>query len=130
MLRPADGVTNRRGLVGAGRFHERIGDFVKHLWRDPADALHHVRRVTREVPTQMLEDTSSVLQRKIALRKTQVVALVEPRLVVIRSLFGIESREQPGCSFFGVAKVVAQKARGIREAYDIVMEEEIVLDDV
>src|SRR5205085_615900 len=100
MLRPTDGVTNRRGLVAAGRFNKCIGDFVKHLRRDSADVLHHLGRVTREVTTQMLEDTLSILQREVALRETQVVAVVKPRLVVIRSLFGIKSREQAARAFF------------------------------
>ena len=79
---------------------------------------------------EMLENTLSILQREIALWKTQVVAVVEPGLVLVDSLLGIETGEQSRRFFVGVAKIFAQNARGVREVNDVIAKEKIVFDNV
>jgi hypothetical protein len=50
MLRPANCVANRSSPLGPGRCCECMRDFVKKIWWNPADFLHHLGRVAGEMP--------------------------------------------------------------------------------
>src|SRR5437762_7292914 len=131
MLCPTERVANRRGLVGTRGGDERIRDFLKQRWRNPANLLDHFRRVATEVTAQGLEDTARMLQGQIALGKAEIgPALVEPTLFVVGTLLFVPAREKSGGAFFRVTKIFAQNAGRIRVMHDVIAEEEIVLDNV
>src|SRR5438094_789219 len=48
MLRPADGITDRRGFIWTRCCNERVCDFLKKYRRDAANLFDHLRRVARE----------------------------------------------------------------------------------
>ena len=62
VLRPADGVDDRRRLLHVAVFadrREQIGGFQKLILRDAGDALDHLRRVARVLLLQQLKDASA-----------------------------------------------------------------------
>src|SRR4029453_786718 len=87
MLRPADCVAKRGSPLGPGRGRERMRDFVKKIWWNPADFLHHLRRVAGKMPLQFLKHALRMLQCEIALRATQIAAFVKPTATFISALF-------------------------------------------
>src|SRR6478736_4667405 len=86
MLSPPNCVANRRGPLGSGRGRERMRDFVKKIWWNPADFLHHLRCVARKMPLQFLKHALRVLQCEIALRATQIAASVKPTVTFVSAL--------------------------------------------
>src|SRR5581483_7231227 len=140
VLRPADCVTDRAGLLAARSAGEDVRDLEELLARNAAVALHHLRRVAREMALQHLEDAARVLQRLIANRLVDVLrfaaavlampaaglgnvlalrALVEPGVSVV--LPAIESAEE-SAEIFGVLEVLSQDRRRVRIANDILAE--------
>ena len=90
---------------------ERIGHFVKERWRNSANLLNHLGRVTSKVATQRLENAARMLQGQIALGKTEVgMAVVEPALFVVGALLFVPAGEKAGRPFLSVAKIFAQNA--------------------
>ncbi len=72
-----------------------------------------------------------MLQGQIALGETKAaVAIVEPGLPVVAALLPAPAGEKAGRAFFGVAKIFAQNAGGIREVDDVIAEKKIVVDNV
>ena len=65
VLRPADGVADGAGALGARRAAERVGDAQERVRRHSAYVLHHLRRVAREVTREDLKDAARVLKRRI-----------------------------------------------------------------
>src|ERR1043165_7074816 len=153
VLRPADGVADRGGLVAARGAGEDIGDFEEALARDAARTLDELRRVAREMALEHLIDAARMLQRAVlhrlveglrfaaavlllsaALRlhaRRRLVLLrgagVEPRLRVV--LLPVPSAEQPA-ELLGVLEVIAEDRRRVRVVDDVVAEVALVGEDV
>ena len=131
MLRPTECITNRRTLVGTRSGNQSVRNFMKKRWRNAANFLYDLWRITREVAAQSLENTPRMLQGQIALGETKVsMALVDPGLSVVAALLRVPAGEKAGRTFFRVAKIFAQDAGRIREVHDVIAEEKIVLDNV
>src|SRR6266446_5546474 len=131
MLCPAERITNRRTLVGTRSGDQRVRNFVKKRRRNAANFLDHLWCVTGEVAAQRLENAPWMLQGQIALGETKAaIAIVEPGLPVVAALLPAPAGEKAGRAFFGVAKIFAQNAGGIREVDDVIAEKKIVVDNV
>src|SRR5882724_8431943 len=130
MLRPADGITDRRGLIRTGCYNERVSDFLKKRRRDSANLFDHLRRVTREMPFEFLENTLWILQSEIPLGIAQSFALVFPALHLIGAPVLVPAGEITISLIFRVAVFFAQNAGRIRVVNDVIAKEEFVLDDM
>src|SRR3954469_22492382 len=73
MLRPANGVADRAGLLAPRGAGENIRDFEEALLRNAARLLDHLGRVAREVALQHLENAARMLQRFVAMRLVQLL---------------------------------------------------------
>src|SRR3954469_17013657 len=102
MLRPANSITNRRGFIRAGRGNERVCDFVKEYRRDPAHLFNHLRRVTREMAFQFLENALWILQSEIAFGMAQSFSFVFPAFRLIRAAAFVPAGEITVCVIFGI----------------------------
>src|SRR6188472_1793838 len=131
MLRPTECITNRRTLVGTRSGNQGVRNFMKKRWRNAANFLYHLWRITSEVAAQSLENALRMLQGQIALGETKVsMALVNPGLSVVAALRVIPAGENARSAFFCIAKIVSQNAGCIREMNDVIAEEKVVLDNV
>src|ERR1700730_11100919 len=111
MLRPTECITDCRCLVRTRSGNKSVRNLVKKSRGDPANLLHHFRRVAGKVATQRLENAARILQGQVAFWKTEVgMAFVSPGLFVVGSLLFVPAGEKPGLAFFGVAKIFAQNA--------------------
>src|SRR4029077_19045629 len=130
MLRPADGITDRRGFILTGCCNERVCDFLKKCRRDATNLLDHLRRVAREMPFQFLENTLRILQSEIAFGIAQSFALVLPAFHLIRAPALVPAGEITVCVIFRIAILIAQNTGRIRVVNDVITKEEFVLDDM
>ena len=104
---------------------------MKKRWRNAANFLYHLWRITSEVAAQSLENALRMLQSQIALGETKVsMALVDPGLSVVSALRVIPTREKARSAFFCITKILAQNAGRVGEVNDVIAEEKIVLDNV
>ena len=84
VLRPADGVDDRRRLLHVAVFadgREQIGGFEELILRNAGDPLDHLRRVARVLLLQQLKDRARVLQAKDRRRRwaaASAAAFVRP----------------------------------------------------
>src|SRR5262245_21998018 len=69
MLRPADRVADRAGLVRPRVGEQRIGDLSKSLGRRAANLLDQLRRVALIMAAQNLIDTALVSQRQVLMSR-------------------------------------------------------------
>src|SRR5699024_11743343 len=67
VLGPAQGVREARRALATGVLRQRVGDLEELPLRDPADLLHHLRRVARVVSLEYLEDRSRMLEGVVPL---------------------------------------------------------------
>src|SRR5437667_7534960 len=130
MLRPADGITDRRGLIRTGCCNERVSDFLKKRRRDTANLFDHLWRVTREMPFEFLEHTLWILQSEIPFGIAQSFALVFPGFHLIGAPVLAPAGEITVCVIFRVAVLIAQNAGRIRVGNHVIAKEEFVLDDM
>src|SRR5437773_4532180 len=84
MLRPADGVANGAGLLAPRGAGEDVGHFEEALLGNAAVLFDHLRRVAREVTLENMEDTSRMLQRRIAIWLVQMLRFAA-------AIFGVPS---------------------------------------
>ena len=122
MLRPADGVADRRSFLAAGGAREHVGDFEEVLSPDAAEPLHHLRRVARKVAFQHLENAARMLQGLIA-----VARIVLPGGGVI---FPAVPPGEKTAEVFGVFEIGAKDRRRVRVADDVLAEVALVLNRV
>src|SRR6266513_4075178 len=130
MLRPADGITDRRGFIWTRCCNERVRDFPKKYRRDAANLFDHLRRVAREMPLEFLKNTLWILQSEIPFGIAQSFALVFPAFHLICPPVLVPPREITVCVIFRIAIFIAQNAGRVRVMDDVVPEEEFVFDDV
>src|SRR5262245_47708803 len=131
MLRPTEGITNCRCFFRTRGSNQCVRNLVKKRRRNATDFLYHLRRVAREVAAQRLENAPWVLQGQIALRETKAaIAIVEPGLPVITTLFPAPAGENASRAFFRVAKIFAKNAGSIGEVHDVFRKKKVVLDNV
>src|SRR5579884_335316 len=72
-----------------------------------------------------------MLQGQIAFGKAELVgAFVQPAGMVVASALGVEAGKNPRGTFFGVAKIFAQNARGVGVMRDVIVEKQVVIHDV
>ena len=83
MLRPTDGVTDRRRFVATRSAREDVGDLEEMLFRNAAELLDQVRRVAHEMALQDLEHASRMFERTI------IAIAVLPRSCIV--LFAVPS---------------------------------------
>ena len=62
MLRPANRVADRCGLVWAGGGAKCVRNVQEHVARNPAGVFYKLGRIARKVTLQNLEDTAWMLQ--------------------------------------------------------------------
>src|SRR5262249_54643147 len=86
VLRPANGITNCRGLVRTRCLYKRIGDLMEQRRRNATHLLHHLRSVAREMTFQFLENASWILQLQIVLGIAEAVAFIATALRVVSLL--------------------------------------------
>src|SRR6187401_3381434 len=110
MLRPSDGITNRRGLIRAGGSNEGVCDFLKKYRRDPTHLFDHLWRVTRKMPFQFLENALWILQSEIAFRMAEPFSFVFPAFHLIRAAVFVPAGEITVCVVFGIAVIITQNA--------------------
>src|SRR5581483_8611283 len=68
-----------------------------------------------------------MLQGQIAFGKAELVgAFVQPAGMVVASALGVEAGKNPRGTFFGVAKIFAQNARGVGVMRDVIVEKQVV----
>src|SRR5690348_16287790 len=79
---------------------------------------------------QPLKNTARVLERKVALRMTQIVTVIAPGLGRIGSRRFIPSREIAGRTIFRIAIIRPDQAGGVRVMNDVLAEEELIFNDV
>src|SRR4026207_1611056 len=72
MLCPTERITNRRTLVGTRSGNQGVRNFMKKRWRNAANFLYDLWRITSEVAAQSLENALRMLQGQIALGETKV----------------------------------------------------------
>src|SRR5438874_13539612 len=130
MLRPADGITDRRGFIRTGCRNERVSDFLKKRRGDAANLFDHLRCVTREMSFEFLENTLGILQSEIPFGIAQSFALVSPAFHLVGASVFVPAGEITVCVIFRVAVLIAQNAGRIRVVNDVIAEEEFVLDDM
>src|SRR5438034_11817 len=130
MLRPADGITDRRSFIRTGCCNQRVCDFLKKCWGDAANLFDHLRGVTREMPFEFLKNTLGILQSEIPFGITQSFALVFPAFHLIGAPVFVPAGEITVSFIFRVAVFIAQNAGRIRVVNDVIPEEEFVLDDM
>ena len=66
VVRPADRVAEGAGALAPGVARERLADREERLLRAAGHALHHLRRIAREVAAHDLVDAVRMLQRRVA----------------------------------------------------------------
>src|SRR6266480_4006079 len=130
MLRPTDGIANRRGFIRTGCCDERVCDFPKKRRGDAANLFDHLRRVTREMSFEFLENTLGILQSQIPFGIAQSLALVFPAFHFVGAPVFVPAGEITVSIIFRVAVIIAQNAGRIRVVNDVIPEEESVLDDM
>jgi len=69
MLRPADGVADSRGSVGAGRSAEDLRDVEERVTRNAAHVLDHLGRIACVVTLQNLKHAARMFQGRISGRR-------------------------------------------------------------
>src|SRR6266576_5242652 len=130
MLRPTDGIANRRGFIRTGCCDERVCDFLKKRRGDAANFFDHLRRVTREMSFEFLENALGILQSQIPFGIAQSFALVFPAFRLVGAPVLVPAGEITVSFIFRVAVFIAQNAGRIRVMNDVIPEEEFVLDDM
>ena len=79
---------------------------------------------------QRLKNAARVLQRKIALRMTEVLALIKPALRVVGTLLFIPAGEITAYRFVRVVEILAQKTGSVGVMDDVLAKKKLVLDHV
>src|SRR5205814_7929848 len=103
MLRPADGITDRRCFVRTRCPNECVSDLVEKRRRDAANLFDHLRCVTREMSFEFLENTLGILQSEIPFGIAQSFALVSPAFHLVCRLLLEKTKEITVCVIFSVA---------------------------
>src|SRR5262245_50762705 len=130
MLRPAECVADRGSSLWPGRGRERMRNFMKKIWWNPADFFHHLRRVSRKMPLQFLEHALRMLQCEIALRTAQIAAFVKPTLAFIGALLFIPPREISVAIVLRITVFIGQNAGGVCVMDNVVAKEQFVFNQV
>src|SRR6266542_3824755 len=104
MLRPTDGITDRRGFIRTGCCSERVCDF--------------------------LENALLILESEIPFGIAQSFALVFPAFRLVGAPVFVPAGEITVSVIFRVAVFIAQDAGRICVVNDVIPEEEFVLDDM
>src|SRR5438477_10586722 len=123
MLRPADGITDRRCFVRTRCPNECVSDLVEKRRRDAANLFDHLRCVTREMSFEFLENTLGILQSEIPFGIAQSFALVSPAFHLVGASVFVPAGEITVCVIFRVAVLIAQNAGRIRVVNDVIAEE-------
>src|ERR1700758_5059533 len=100
MLRPADGITDRCGLIRTRCCNERVCDFLKKRRWDTANLFDHLRRVTREMSFEFLENTLWILQSEIPFGIAESFAFVFPAFHLIGTPVFVPAGEITVCVIF------------------------------
>ena len=152
MLRPSNGVTDRRGFVPSRRQREDLGDFEKLFFRNSAQLLDKLRRVPRKVTLQNLKDAPRMLQRVILLRLVQLLRF-SAAILFLSAAFDRMSRfaffrlgtfVQPGgrvvflpipsgeesAEILGIFEIGSKEGRCVRVVNDVLAEKSIIDDRV
>src|SRR5438034_2936894 len=104
MLRPADGVADRGGLLPTRRSREHVGDFEESLARNAAHPLHHLRRAAGEVALEHLKDAAGMLQRAV------LPSFVQPALRIVFTLLHVPAGDE-AAQIFRILEIRAEYGR-------------------
>ena len=94
VLRPAEGVQERRGFVFRAGFGDQLAHLQEVRLRRTADVFDNLRRVAGDVLFQQVPHAAWVLQRGVTLRKTFLIQLVVPAGFVVLAFFGVVTAKQ------------------------------------
>src|SRR5262249_30356745 len=89
MLRPAHRITDGAGFFRTRCRRERFGGFQENILRDAAEALYHLRRVTREVTLQGLEYAARMFQTSVFFILARVPGLAAAIFPVTTAVYGM-----------------------------------------
>src|SRR5437763_274385 len=136
MLRPGDGVAERRRSVGSGVVSYGLGDFEERVSRCPGYPFHHLWCVARVVASDDLEDATRVLERHVALGRVlhqRADERIEWRAFWDLSLLGTRLLGLPGWDRLlarlgsrGGATLIADRAAVVLPAAWIVLADEAI----
>src|SRR3954471_16312766 len=80
-MRPSDRVDERGRPLAPGVRADGIRDLCEHVLRHAADPLDHLRRISREVALEDLEDAARMLERLVDRRRLAVLEATAMRAV-------------------------------------------------
>src|SRR5262249_37445511 len=137
VLRPADGVANRPGAIGAGVVVERLGDFLEHVARRAAHLFDQLPRVALVVAHQGLRDTTRAFHLRLLPRRgvDQFADLAAERvwlaLARVAALLGLRLLRLAGVTplllvVFPGFRIVAREQSGMFRGLDIL---EVLVDE-
>src|SRR5918912_2493441 len=97
MLRPTNGIANRRRLIRTGCPDQRVRDFLEKRRRNAADLLHDFGRVAREMSFQDLKNTAGMLQSQVTFREAEpICSLVEPGFIAVSPFVRLPTGKETG----------------------------------
>jgi len=94
VLRPAEGVQERRGFVFRAGFGDQLAHLQEVRLRRPTDVFDNLWRIAGHVLFQQVPHAARVLQGGVTLRKTFLIQLVVPAGFVVLAFFGVVTAKQ------------------------------------
>ena len=94
VLRPAEGVEERRCFIVSTGFGDVFADFQERVFWRTADVFNHIWRITGNVLFQQVPHATWMLQRGIAFGEAVFVQFVSPGGFIVLAFFRVVAGEQ------------------------------------